>query len=68
MVFNKEEESPCKAAGLGNKVRRNTLLKHIAMLREGKLLIHHARVMSMHRCPTAIVCLGACARDEFCVV
>lgn len=34
MVFHKEEESPCTAAGLGNKVHRNTLLKHIAMLRQ----------------------------------
>lgn len=44
MVFNKEEESPCMAAGQGNKVCRNTLLKHIAMLRERKLAIHHARL------------------------
>lgn len=61
MVFNKEEESPCTAGGLGHEVCRNTLLKHIAMLRERKLAIHHARLTSMLRCPTATVGPDVCA-------
>lgn len=64
MVFNKEEESPCEAAESGNKGHRNTLLKHIAMLRERKLVIHHARVTAMLCYPTAIVCLAACTRTR----
>lgn len=64
MVFNKEEESPCEAAESGNKGHRNTLLKHIAMLRERKLVIHHARVTAMLCCPTAIVCLAACTQTR----
>lgn len=64
MVFNKEEESPCTVAGLGNKVRPNTLLKHIATLRERKLAIHHARLMSMLCCPAATVGPGVCAHTN----
>lgn len=66
MVFNKEEESPCEAAELGNKVHRNTLLKHIAMLREWKLVIHHARLVSTLCCPTAIVLLAVCTHAVLC--
>lgn len=65
MVFNKEEESPCMAAGLGNKVPSNTLLKHIAMLRERKPAIHHARRTSTLCCPTATVGPGVCTRTLF---
>lgn len=64
MVFNKEEESPCTVAGLGNKVRPNTLLKHIATLREQKLAIHHARLTSMLCCPAATVGPGVCAHTH----
>lgn len=64
MVFNKEEESPCEEAESGNKGHRNTLLKHIAMLRERKLVIHHARVTAMLCCPTAIVCLVVCTQTH----
>lgn len=66
MVFHKEEESPCTAAGLGNKVHRNTLLKHIAMLRDRKLAIHHARLTSMLCCPTATLAPGVCTHTPFC--
>lgn len=51
-------------AGLGNKVRPNTLLKHIATLREGKLAIHHARLTSMLCCPAATVGPGVCAHTH----
>lgn len=66
MVFNKEEESPCEAAEPGNKVHRNTLLKHIAMLRERKLVIHHARLVSTLCCPTATVLLAVCTHAVLC--
>lgn len=65
MVFNKEEESPRAAAGLRNKVRCNALLKHIAMLRERKLAIHHARLTSMRCCPTATVGPGVRTHTPF---
>lgn len=51
-------------AGLGNKVRPNTLLKHIATLRERKLAIHHARLTSMLCCPAATVSPGVCAHTH----
>lgn len=32
-------------------MQRNTLLKHIAMLREGKIVINHAMLMAMPQYP-----------------
>lgn len=61
MVFNKEEQSPSMAAGLGNKVCSHTLLKRIAML-----AIHHARRTSTLCCPTATVGPGVCTHTLFC--
>ena len=39
----------------------NTVLKHIAMLRKGKIVIHHAMVMSMLQYPPIhSYCLRVC--------
>ena len=51
MVFNKVWESLHKAAVAGEKVQCGAALKHIAMLRKGKIVIHHTMVMSMLHYP-----------------
>lgn len=45
------------------KVQCNTVLKHIAMLGKGKIVIHHAMVMSMLQYPPIhSYCLRLCGR------